>query len=152
MPIISFSYNKINVEKKKQLEAPLNVDNGMKIVELKEEDVTLSGGRKEKVIRFFYEYNVEYQPNQASISIGGDLVFFEETDKLKEIMTEWDKSKSLPAEIMQMVMNNVLLRCQVKALALGQDLGLPPHIRLPTVASPPKKEAKGKGKAEEYIG
>jgi archaellin len=153
MPIISFSYDKFLIEKKKPLEVPLNVDNGMKIVDIKEEDVAISGGKKEKVLRFHYDYTVEYKPNQAEILIAGNLVFFEDKEKLEEVMARWNKDKKLPGDIMQLVMNNVLLRCQVKALALGQDLGLPPHIRLPSITQEaPAQDAKAKSKAEDYIG
>tara|TARA_Y100000310_G_scaffold321736_1_gene379797 strand:- start:549 stop:1013 length:465 start_codon:yes stop_codon:yes gene_type:complete len=154
MPVISFHFDRINIEKKKPLEVPLKVENGMKIVDIKEEDVPISGGKKEKVLRFYYEYSVEYKPNQADILIGGNLIFFEPEEKLDGIKKEWDANKKLPGNLMQEVMNNVLIRCQVKALALSQDIGLPPHIRLPTVSSSPTKEAAvpSKGKAEDYIG
>jgi len=151
MPIISFSFDKIIIEKKKELEVPIKVDNNMVISDIKEEDVPISGGRKEKVLRFFYEYKVQYQPEQAEIFIGGNLVFFEPEGKLKDIVKEWKKSKKLPPEIMQLVMNNVLIKCQIKALTMAQDVGLPPHIRLPTLSSAKKNSDLDK-KAEEYIG
>ncbi|MBT3324247.1 hypothetical protein HN681_04745 [archaeon] len=150
MPVISFSFDKINIEKKKTLEAPIKVDNGMTIVDLKLEDVPITGGKKEKVLRFFYEYKVDYQPDQAIIEIAGNLVYHDPDGKTDELMKGWKDSKQLPPEMMQQVMNNVLIRCQIKALSLAQDLGLPPHIRIPTIS--PKTPITKDKKAEEYIG
>jgi len=39
MPVISFHFDKLLVDKKKQLEAPMKVDTGVKIVDVKEEEL-----------------------------------------------------------------------------------------------------------------
>tara|TARA_Y100000310_G_C20340722_1_gene649657 strand:- start:56 stop:511 length:456 start_codon:yes stop_codon:yes gene_type:complete len=151
MAVISFTFDKYNVERKKPLEIPINVENGMNIVDVREEDIPLSNGNKEKVLRFHYEYKVDYKPNQAIIEIAGHLIYLPPKGDAKQILETWNKEKKLDKEVMQQVMNNILLRCQVKALALGQDINLPPHIRLPTVTSAPAPKEEDKKKAD-YTG
>lgn len=152
MTVISFTFDKYNVERKKQLEVPINVENGMNITDVREENIPLSNGNKETVLRFHYEYKVDYKPNQAIIEIAGHLIYLPPKGDSKEILATWQKEKKLDKEIMQQVMNNILLRCQVKALALGQDLNLPPHIRLPSVTSGPAPKKEEKKKAADYTG
>lgn len=151
MTVISFAFDKYNVERKKPLEVPINVENGMNITDVREEEIPLSNGKKEKVLRFHYEYKVDYKPNQAIIEIGGHLIYLPPKGDAKEILENWQKDKKLSQEVMKQVMNNILLRCQVKALALGQDINLPPHIRLPTVSSGPAPKKEEKKKAD-YTG
>jgi hypothetical protein len=139
MGVISFHFDKFNIEKKKELEAPIKVEIGMRVIDVKEEDISLGSGKSEKVLRFFYEYKAEYQPNQAQIIICGNLVYFEPEEDLKKVSEEWTKTKRMNTDITRSIMNNVLMRCQIKALSLGQDIGLPPQIKLPLVT---KKAAK----------
>jgi len=151
MPIVGFNFDKFHVERKKQLEAPIKIDTGMKIVDVKKEELDLSGDKKQTILKFDYEFSVKYDPKQAEILIEGHLVLLESKEKLDAILKEWVKSKKFDKEITQLVMNNVLLRCNIKALLLGQELGLPPHIRMPMVQPAPQKDDATK-KAEEYIG
>lgn len=147
MNVISFTFDKMHVERLKPLEAPLKVENNMRVLDVKEEDVAVGAGRKEKVLRFFFEFKVDYTPKQAFILLEGNLVYFDEKDVLDKVVKEWKKNKKLPSEISQQVMNNILIRSNIKGLLLGQEIGLPPHIILPTLQNIPKAS-----KAEEYIG
>ena len=149
MPIVSFTYDKMEVARLKQLEVPLKVENNMRVIEIKEEDVTAGGEKKEKVLRFLFEFKVDYLPKQAFILLEGNLVYFDVKEALDNIVKGWKKNKKLPPEVMQLVMNNILIRSNVKCLLLGQEIGLPPHIVLPTLQNIPKAEHQ---KAEEYIG
>lgn len=150
MPIIGFNFDKFNVERKKPLEAPLKVESGMKINDIKKEDIDLGNGKKEKTLRFDYEFIVRYNPKQAEILIEGHMIYLEPEKELNLIFDEWKKSKKFKPDLMQLLMNNILLRCNIKALLLGQELGLPPHIRLPLIQQTEKQDHSKK--AEEYIG
>jgi hypothetical protein len=151
MPIVGFNFDKFHVERKKPLEAPIKIDSGMKIVDIKKEELNLSEDKKQDVLRFDYEFLVRYDPKQAEILLEGHLVLLETKEKLDSILTEWKESKKFDPEITQLVMNNVLLRCNIKALLLGQELGLPPHIRMPML-QPKSPQDEATKKAEEYIG
>jgi hypothetical protein len=150
MPIVSFTFDKMQVERLKPIEAPLKVKQNMIIEDVKVEEVPISKG-KEKVLRFFFSYEVDYEPNQAKIELKGNILFHDDQDSIEAIYSSWEKEKKFKKEVMQLVMNNISIRSNIKALTLGQDIGLPPHIVLPTLQNVAKQAADQK-KAEEYIG
>ena len=143
MPIVSFAFNKIIVEKKKAIEAPLKVKTSIKITELKEEEL-----KKDLLLRFAFEYQVDYETDQANVILAGDLLFAGPRDQLEKIFKEWKKTKKFSPEISKDVLNNIFIRCNVKALFYEQEANLPPHIVLPRLQPILKK---GKS-AEDYIG
>ena len=52
-------------------------------------------------------------------------------------MNKWKKEKKIDQALSAILMNRILTKCDIKALALLQDLNLPPSIPLPIIA---KKE------------
>ncbi len=150
MPIVSFSFDKIIADRKKQkLEVPLKAKTSIKITEIKEEELTLAGGRKDLLLRFFFEYFVDYQTDQASILLAGNVLFSGKREELEKIYKEWKKTKKFSPEVSKDVLNHVFVRCNIKALSFEQEVNIPPHIVLPrlTPVAPGKKN-----KAEDYIG
>ena len=152
MPIVGFNFDKLLVDKKKTLKAPIKVDTGMKIVDVKKEEIAVAG-KKEILLKFEYEFKVGYNKGEAEVLIAGSLVLAEDQKILNDIFDQWKKENKFDPKITQAVMNNVLMRCNIKALLLTQEVGLPPHIRLPLVqqAAPEKIIAK-KTKVDSYIG
>jgi len=146
MPVISFNFDKIEVERKKPLEAPLKVKTAIKITEVKEEELIMSGGRKDLLLHFFFEYFVDYQLNQARVLLAGSVLYAGPREELEKIGKEWKKTKKFNPEISKEVLNHIFLRCNIKALAFEQEVNIPPHIVLPRL-QPLKKS-----KAEDYIG
>ena len=143
MPIISFAFNKIIVEKKKAIEAQLKVKTSIKIIDLKEEEL-----KKDLLLKFSFEYRVDYETEQANLILGGDLLFAGPRNELEKIFKEWKKTKKFSPEISKDVLNNIFIRCNVKALFFEQEANLPPHIVLPRL----QPMAVKKGKSEDYIG
>ena len=140
------------MEKKKTLKAPIKVDTGMKILDVKKEEIAVAG-KKESIIKFDYQFNVNYNKDEAEVVIAGHLLLAEDQKVIKEIYDKWKKEKKMEPNITQAVMNNVLMKCNIKALLLTQEVGLPPHIRLPLVQQQaPQKAPVKKTKVDSYIG
>ena len=91
---------------------------------------------------------MEYEPNQAEMKLSGSLVYYEPEKELNEILELWKKEKKMTSDVTKLILNNVLIRCHVKALGLAQDVGLPPQIRLPMVTT----EQSPKKQSAEYTG
>jgi hypothetical protein len=89
---------------------------------------------------------VEYNPGIGRIRIDGNILSIDNPKETKKILDEWNKSKKLPPKLMAQLLNFILIRCNIKALSLSQDINLPPHIRMPMVG-PVKKETE-----RDYIG
>ena len=147
MAIVSFGFDKINIERKKPLEAPLKAKTSIKISEIKEEEINLAGGRKDLLLRFLFEYMVDYQPNQAVILLTGNVLYSGKKDELEAIVKEWKKTKKFSPHVSKEVLNQVFMRCNIKALSFEQEVNIPPHIVLPHLQPVGKKN-----KAEDYIG
>ena len=148
MSVVSFSFDKIVVERKKALEVPLKAKTSIKVTDIKEEELTLAGGRKDLLLRFLFEYFVDYQTNQASVLLGGNVLYSGKREDLEKVVKEWKKTKKFSPQVSKDVLNHVFMRCNIKALSFEQEVNIPPHIVLPHL-----QPAQGKkNKAEDYIG
>lgn len=133
MPIIGFNFDKIQAEKTSKPQGNVNIKNNVSITNVQSDKVSLS--TSEDVLKFIFEYNINYEPNVGKINLNGHVLYLENKKKVKEILDSWKKEKKIPSQIMQVIINSVLVKCTVKALNLENDVGFPPHITLPKVRS-----------------
>src|SRR3989338_7332504 len=138
MTIISFNFTKIEAEKKETGKGKINISNNVAITDVGEKDLSL-GNEKQKVLSFTFEFTSKYEPNVGSIKLVGDVLYMDESKKVKQILDDWKKDKKLPKEIMAGILNTILNRSNVQALILSQDVNLPPPILLPKVQVEQKK-------------
>ncbi|MBS3108571.1 hypothetical protein J4409_01740 [Candidatus Woesearchaeota archaeon] len=144
MPIISFNYGKMLIEKKKdQIKGDVKVKNDLVLQSLTLTDIDI-GKKKQEVIKLNFEFLTEYQPGLGNISIGGTILFLESADNIKLITDMWKKEKKIPQQFAANIINVILTKSNIKALELSQSVNLPPHIRLPMIL--PKQDFKN------YIG
>ena len=145
MPIVGFSFDKIIIEKlpnKKQDLSNVNIKNNFGIKEVEEDKIPF--GNQDDILKFTFEYTVEYEPKVGSMIFKGNILYLEDTKKLKEAYKGWKKDKKLPSPLMSLLLNTIITRCNIKALSFSQEVNLPPNIPLPQV---------GQGqKPENYIG
>ena len=142
MTIIGFNFNKINVEKGSTVRGKISISNNVAIKNIEEADLPF-GKDKQNGLKFIFEFTSKYEPNAGSILLGGDVLYLEDSKKVKEILDVWKKDKKAPADIMGSILNTILAKCNIQALILSQDVNLPPPIPLPKV----KTETKGTGTA-----
>lgn len=132
MTIVSFNFLSMNAEKKNAIKGKVNINNNVTIKDVEEKDLSL-GVNKQQSLRFIFEFISKYDPNVGSITLTGDVLFIEEAKKIKEILDGWKKNKKLPKEVTSKVLNTILLKCNVQALILSEQLNLPPPIPLPKI-------------------
>ena len=139
MPFIGFNFDKIEATKlKEELKGSINVKHTLNIVDVKQHEVSVD--KKQEVLRFEFEFKLNYEPGIGSINISGNMLYLEEPKKMKEILQNWKKDKKLPNEIMQGLFNTILAKANIKALSLAQDINLPPHLPLPKLEQTNKKD------------
>jgi hypothetical protein len=144
MPFIGFNFDKITAERNKdEIKGDINVKHNLNIRDLKEEEINLE--KKQGVLKFIFEFVLNYEPDIGSIKIGGHLLFLESPKKIKEMVQEWKKDKKISPEIMQSLFNTILAKANIKALQLSQDINLPPHLPMPRLLQQKKN-------TNEYIG
>ncbi|MFH1210300.1 MAG: hypothetical protein V1645_00105 [archaeon] len=144
MSMVGFNFDKILIERLNPVGGQVKVKPDISIVGLKKQELSLSSKKKEELLKFDFKFSVRYDPDIGNILIEGHMLLLEDPSDMKKILDSWKKNKEIPQQFMVYVLNNALLRCNIKALGLVQDVGLPPYLRLPTISP--------KSKASDYIG
>ena len=132
MTVVSFNFTKIEAEKKGVGKGKININNNVTIEKVEEKDLSL-GNQKQKVLNFTFEFTSKYSPNFGSINLIGNVLYMEDSKKVKEILDGWKKDKRLPKDIMPKILNVILNKSNVQALILSDHVNLPPPIPLPKV-------------------
>jgi len=144
MPIVGFNFDKVLVEKLSPIEGQVKVKRDLLIKDIKKQELSLGSKKKEELLKFDFEFSVKYEPKIGNIMIDGHILFIDEPSELKKIFDSWKKNKDLAPNLMALLLNTALMRCNIKALSMIQDVGLPPHLQLPTINP--------KSRASDYIG
>ena len=143
MAVIGFTFDRINIERKKAPKGNIKITHQMNIKSIKEQEVEIEKGKK--VLDFTFEFKADYSPNIAEMEFVGRVHYVEEDKKAKEILKEWEKNKKIDPKIMAVIVNMAFHRSLLEALDLSRVINVPPVIPLPILS--PKSD-----KAENYIG
>ena len=95
---------------------------------------------------------MEYEPKAGKILFLGHILLLDKPDMIKKIGDSWKKDKKLPEVLFERLLNSIFAKCNIKALALSQEVNLPPHIPLPQVRTGKIKEKKENDDVKKYIG
>jgi len=131
MRIVGFSLTKSSIEKIKELEGKFKVTSQIDLKDVKEEKASPVQGQD--VVRFDFTYNINYEPDFAKVNFNGFITAIVDKKETKNIIDNWKKNKSVVSDDKMNMFNLIFQKCNIKALALEEDHGLPPHIRLPTL-------------------
>lgn len=132
MAITGIIFDKFLVEKLKDIEAPLKINSNVSVTDVSRE----KSPEKDKAnLRFDFAFGLDYTPKQAVVELKGHILYSDKEKEIDRMFSAWKKTRKIDPSLMERVMNAVLFRCNIKALLLSQELGLPPHIRLPTLAA-----------------
>jgi hypothetical protein len=131
MRVVSFNLFKISISRKESFEGKITTSQKIDINDLIKEKLELSD---EEVVRIKFNFGVIYK-DLADLELEGQVVILPTKEELKDIMSEW-KNKKIPQDIKIPLFNFIMNKCNVKALGIEDELGLPPHIQLPKITSP----------------
>jgi len=130
MQIIGFNLEKISAERKNPIKGKLEISSNINIKEIKQEKIDII--KEQNPLKFNFKFTIEYKPKIAEIIFEGFVLVLFEKDKSKEITKKW-KGKKISDDIRIPLFNFILTKCNVKALQLEEEFGLPTHIPLPTI-------------------
>ncbi|MBI4440400.1 hypothetical protein HY638_05495 [Candidatus Woesearchaeota archaeon] len=140
MAVVGFGFNRIEVKKSDIAKTgKINISNNVSLTNIEQQDVTL-GKEKQITLKFSFEFTSKYEPDVGSILIAGTSLFLSDSKRSKEIIDSWKKDKKVPKDVMTEILNTVLMKCNIQALILSQDVNLPPPIPLPKVRPEAPKE------------
>ena len=134
MPIVGFNFDKILAEKKEPVTKDLKIKPDVTIEEVKIEEFAISSNKKEKLLKVVFDFSIEYLPKIGLIQINGHILYSEDPKEIGEISTNWKKNKDIRNDTFLQFINSILVRCNIKALSLSQEVNLPPPLRMPTLA------------------
>ena len=133
MTIIGFNFRKITAERSPSgASGKINISNNVSVKKVEETTIPV-GAKKQKTLKFTYEFITKYEPSLGTISIEGDILFLADEDKIDKTMKEWKKNKQIDKDILTPILNTILSRCSIKGLLISQDLSLPSPMQLPRV-------------------
>ena len=147
MTIVGFNFSGMNVDKREMVNEKINISNNVAITGVEKTDLAL-GTSKQNAIKFLFKFDTIYNPNVGSIKLTGDVIYFAEDKKVKEIIDQWKKTKKIDQTITESILNAILSKCNIQALLLSREVNLPPPLPMPKVQNKGGVKA-GKG---EYIG
>ncbi len=137
MQIIGFNLTKYSGERKNPPKGKININYNLEIVNVSKEKVDIVSDKD--VFKFDFKYTINYKPDFAIIEFEGNILSIVEKDNVKELQKSW-KKKKVPDEIRLGLFNLIMTKCNIKALQLEEELGIPSHVPLPKIAPPQKGE------------
>ena len=131
--IINFSLEKIIVIKSKEPTGNLEAKNNVKITNISEQNIA-SIAKTKAALNIHFSFTIAYEPNIAEVNFEGKVLYLTDEKTKKSMLDEWKKDKKIDPKISQPILNNILTKCNIKALTLTNDVNLPPHIPFPRLA------------------
>jgi len=140
MRVIGFNFKEISIEKKKEINNELKINTNIDVKDLKKEELDLF--KDKDIFNLEYEFKILYEPDFAELVFkGGILVLIEDKKLVKNIEKQWKDKKIIP-ELKVPILNLIFSKCNLKALQLEEDMGLPPHIPSPRIGMEPTEDKK----------
>ncbi|MAH07216.1 hypothetical protein CMI38_03130 [Candidatus Pacearchaeota archaeon] len=130
MRIIGFNLTKILAERSENLKQNLQVNQNIDIKDVIKEDIPIT---KEEIIKIKFNLSVSYSDKSAKLEFNGNVLILPENNELKELLDSW-KNKKLPEDARVPLFNFIMNKCNIKALYLEDELGLPLHVPLPKIS------------------
>lgn len=132
MQLIGFNFTKISSKRElEQSKEKLKVSYNIEIIDIAKESLNIL--KEDNILRFAFKYTISYEPKFASIEFEGHILLVVDSEKQKNILKEW-KKKKVPEEMRLAIFNLVMMKCNIKALQMAEDLAIPPHIPLPQIS------------------
>jgi len=131
----------VYAEAKRDKEGPvegLSINIGVDDVAVRGDEITIQ-----------YTFVVDYLDKIGKLKMMGVLYASEEKNKAKEIEETWKKSKKLPEDFAEVVLNTINYTCGVNGTFVVQPVRLTPPMQLPRVRVEMAPEGKEKKKKPE---
>jgi hypothetical protein len=129
MKIIGFNLTKILVEKRENQDGKIQISQNIDIKDLIKDKIPISN---EEILNLKFHFIIDYSNNLGKLEFDGYLILLPEKNELKDFLKSW-KDKKIPEDSRVPLFNFIMSKCNIKALNLEDELGLPYHIPMPRV-------------------
>ncbi len=129
MKIIGFNLSKISAEKKEKSPEKLQINQNIDIQDIGKEKILIS---QNDILIVKFKFSIDYSENFAKVEFSGAVLIMPEKAELKEILNSW-KDKKIQDNVRTPLFNFIMSKCNIKALNLEDELGLPFHMPMPRI-------------------
>ena len=129
MKLMGFNYTKISIEKSKDILKDLKMNSQLDISNIEEVNQEVFKS-KEEFLAIKFKYKIEYNPEIALVNLEGTLLVSVDPKLAKDVIKQW-KDKGMPDVFKVPLFNIILRKTSLKSLQLEEEMGLPPHIKMP---------------------
>ena len=136
MRIIGFNLTKILAERQEEDGQGIRVDQNIDIKDIKEEKIPITNN---KTLKIKFTLTVTYSKDFGKIEFEGSIMTLPDEGEFKSIMDSW-KDKKIPENMKFGIFNFIMNKCNVKALHLEDEMGMPLHIPMPRLSKEIKKK------------
>lgn len=130
MPVVGFTFTKMQVEKSEAPLTKINLSTNIVISDVSRVPLSL-GASKEEALKMGFSFDSTYEPKLGSVKLEGFLLYLDGKEGMTAIEKNWKKEKRLPKNLHNQLLNHIHSKCAVEAIGLTKEIGLPPPIPLP---------------------
>jgi hypothetical protein len=130
MKLIGSRITKITAQRNPNFEGELQIKTNIKIPSIEK------AKEQKDTVKISYEFEIDYG-NLGKVEISG-ILFIAADSKLTKDLIKFHTEQKFETPEQLAITNLILQKASVKAFELEEELGLPIHIRLPTLST--KKE------------
>ena len=131
MRVIGFNYTKLHAERQPTQEQTKKITTNIEFIDVEKDAIDVI--KEGEVIKVSFKYGVLYEPKNAEIGCEGAVLLLINKEMSKETIKLW-KKKKIEDKLKLPLLNLILNKCTLKAFQLEEDLGLPTHLKLPSVS------------------
>lgn len=131
MKIIGFAFKKISAEKSENVPKDVKLNYNIELKEIVKDKIE---DLNQEVLRIEFNFIVKYEPKFGEISLHGYVLLSLDAEKSKEVLKKW-KSKKVSDDIRIPLFNFIMTKCNIKAINLEDDIGLPLHVPMPRLSN-----------------
>ena len=136
MRIIGFNLTKILAERQEEDGQDIRVDQNIDIKDIKEEKIPITNN---KALKIKFTLTVTYSKDFGKIEFEGSIMTLPDEGEFKSIMDSW-KDKKIPENMRLGIFNFIMVKCNVKALYLEDEMGMPLHVPMPRLTKEVQKK------------
>ena len=126
LKLVGSKFTKINAERNPEFNGKLEIKTNIK-------NISLENNKETKdILKLIYNFEIDYN-ELGKILIEGLLFLSSDSKTIKELLKiQKDKKYKSPEYIT--ITNLIIQKASIKAFELEEELGLPIHIKLPTLS------------------
>lgn len=132
MTIMGINFTKMNIEKKKSSKGKVNISNNVSLTGAEKVDLNF-GGKDQQSLKITFKFVSKYEPEVGNIDLEGNLIYLAKKEDAEKMLKDFEKNKKFNKETMTGLLNNILNKCNVEAIILSKEMGLPAPIPLPKI-------------------